>query len=100
MIENKNKSILHSKEERFDFPCTRRYGFLVDLEPYQHTTYLDLVAKCDVFAWVVHYKIMWTTFGKSNFLWAIFKSFMIALEQEVWMFLWDILKHSILEFGG
>jgi hypothetical protein len=25
---------------------------------------------------------MWTTFGKSNFLWAIFEEFMIDLEQD------------------
>jgi hypothetical protein len=25
---------------------------------------------------------MWTTFGKSNFLWAIFEEFMILFEQD------------------
>ena len=42
------QSKLRSKGVRCDFPCTRRYVFLV--ETYQYITYLDLVAKCKVFS--------------------------------------------------
>ena len=44
------QSKLRSKGVRYDFPCncTVRYVFLV--ETYQYITYLDLVAKCEVFS--------------------------------------------------
>ena len=54
-----------------------RYGSLVGT--YQRTAYLNLVAKCEVFARAVMYV---DNFRKIKFLWAIFECVMIALEQE------------------
>ena len=44
---------------------------------------------------------LWTTFGKSKFLWAIFEEFMIDFEQDaIDLSLEHILKHNILDLGG